>query len=278
LGISDYLKKGQDVLFDYESDSGRQRFKSIVEHIEEDLFSVRVIDEHFTAGEIAVNKEVHVIGMRGALQYRIKADIEKVEHDTLVYMNYKPERSHLRVDAYIIFTYKKISQEEFSEQKGKYTQNIYPDGERYFYTPYSFLRDDSESLSEAVPPDIANELNSIHKKLDIILKLLMRSEEKNIYNEKPCAVNLSGSGLKFLTDDDIRVDDYLDIKMVLPISSGILIELLGEVVRCVSIKDEKKNEIAVKFAAINEDEREIIIRYVFKRQRELLRAKEGTPE
>jgi len=69
--------------------------------------------------------------------------------------------------------------------------------------------------------------------------------------------------------------------MVLPISSGVLIEFIAEVVRVVRSTDtvlngdDGANEISVKYAAINEDDREMIIRYTFKRQRELLRAFES---
>ena len=98
------------------------------------------------------------------------------------------------------------------------------------------------------------------------------------FSSRRFEINISGSGLKFKSQDSINEGDFLDIKLVLPIASGVIIELIGEVVH-VEGSSEKNDasqpdmkDIAVKFAAINEDDREFIIRYVFKRQRELLRA------
>ena len=100
-------------------------------------------------------------------------------------------------------------------------------------------------------------------------------------SEEQTEVNLSGSGMKFKTCDNLKPGDFLDMKMVIPMSSGIVIEFIAEVVRGVKTSDNSINEksdekeIAVKFVAINEDDREMIIRYTFKRQRELLRAYES---
>ncbi len=65
-------------------------------------------------------------------------------------------------------------------------------------------------------------------------------------------------------------------------STAIVIDFISEVVRVIKSagnpgsNDPESSEIAVKYVAINEDDREMIIRYTFKRQRELLRASEGS--
>ena len=46
----------------------------------------------------------------------------------------------------------------------------------------------------------------------------------------------------------------------------------------ISRENSKTKEVAVKFVAISEDNREMLIKYVFKRQRELLRSKTSQQE
>jgi len=255
---------------------------SKVEDISDTALTIKIIEDDFNINDVSTGTKVTIWGKRGGLKYSLNAEIDSIENSSVIQLKHIHSRSNLRVDAFIIFQYNKITEEKFFEKRKKYIQHMTSDSESSVFAPARYVSEDVETQTN-IPPEIINEINSIHRKLDFIIKHLGGVEEENIFNREPVEVNISGSGLGFKCSEDYKPEDYLDIKLVLPISSGIIIELIGQVVRCNSLSektadsDERLNEIAVKFAAVNEDDREFIIRYVFKRQRELLRAEENDP-
>lgn len=281
MSFPDYLKKGQVIDLEIEISGKRPKYMSKVEDISDTTLTIRILEDDFNINDISTGTKGTVWGKRGGLKYSLNAEIESIENSSVIKLKYIPSRSNLRVDAFIIFQYNKITEEKFLEKRIKYIQHMTTDSESYAFAPSRYISEDVETQTN-IPPEIISELNSINRKLDFIIKHLEKSGEENIFNREPEEVNISGSGIRFKSNEDFKAGEFLDIKLVLPISSGIIIELIGQVVRCNSLSekaadsDEKLNEVAVEFAAINEDDREFIIRYVFKRQRELLRAEEDS--
>lgn len=275
----DYLEKGQSIDFEIEKADQRPKYMARVEDISDTSLVIRIIEDDFNIDEVSPGIKGIIWGKRKELKYSINVTVDSIENSSLISLKYIPSRTHLRVDAFLIIEYNKITEENFLEKRKRYIQHMSPDREGYVFIPSRNISEDIESQTN-LPPEIINEIQGIHRKLDFIIRLLGKSDKENIFNREPVEVNLSGSGMKFRCKEGFVSGDFLDIKLVLPISSGILIELIGQVVRCNSLIEEKTdsvkglNEVAIKFIAINEDDREFIIRYIFKRQRELLRAEE----
>lgn len=122
-------------------------------------------------------------------------------------------------------------------------------------------------------------LSMIDKKLDRIMEYIMTQKRENDTEEiKYHDVEISGSGMKFYPELESDVGDLLEFKIILPIFGFPKIYAIGRVQRTgkEEFDGELKSYIAVKFLEINENDREILIRYLFKRQREMIRAeKEG---
>jgi c-di-GMP-binding flagellar brake protein YcgR len=85
------------------------------------------------------------------------------------------------------------------------------------------------------------------------------------------SVNISGSGMKFIANQSFSIGDIVALRIFLPLVSKTWINILGKVVSVTESGAENRYEVTVKFKELSESDREIIIGYVFKRQRELLR-------
>jgi hypothetical protein len=124
---------------------------------------------------------------------------------------------------------------------------------------------------EGEEPDIAAYLKAINTKIDIIGKALLSND--NDLSEQPAQpVNLSASGMAFYSPEPVAVGSFLELRLLLmPSFAGIM--TFGEVVGCDSVKDQNsyENFIRLNFVNMRENDRDLLIRHVIKRQGEFLR-------
>jgi hypothetical protein len=278
VSVSNYFQVSQILDFEIEKGDKRRKLMSRVKNIANEEFSINIIEDDFNINDITTGMKGIVIGKKRGLKFSIHVEVDSIMPPSTVQLRQIHSRSeHLRIDAFISFKYNKISEKEFQIKRKQYVQTMTTDGDSSLLASSRYINDDLE-IQQAIPPEIINEIHSIHRKLDFILKIISKPDDDNIFNREPEEINISGSGFKFKSADNLKSGDYLDIKLVLPIASGVIIELIGEVVHVVRSSDKNDaslpdmKDIGVTFAAINADDREFIIRYVFKRQRELLRA------
>jgi len=115
----------------------------------------------------------------------------------------------------------------------------------------------------------------INKKLDMILDYLNESVDEEKYISRNTRVDISGSGISFVSDVQMTSGDYVEMKIALPMYPHLKIHTLCKVTRTKTIeKDhEKLWETAFNFLVINDKDREMLINYIFMREREMLRYK-----
>jgi len=168
---------------------------------------------------------------------------------------YEKVREHVRQDVKIPFSFKLISKQELESL----TTKVFG-GKDFFEI----------KLLENSNFDISQRLNRIEEKIDAILDMFLL-QKHGFFNLTETNINLSGGGLSFISDTPINKGDLLEIKILLPEPTLVGLIVYGEVVRV-----EQKNEnfeIGVKFIKINENERDLIIRFVIHKEREKLRKK-----
>ena len=272
MSFPEYLKVGQKVVFEISGDKA-YKYTVQVNNISDTVIDVKLSDNTLNPEKILSGTKGALVGKTDDLQFSFDVVTYSVEDSSHILLKRIHSRSLLRVDAFIALEYKKISDEDYFKKRGKYIHGISHADDEYFLSPGSQTGELLEQ-QPAIPPEFMSEIRSIHRKLDFIIKLLEKSDTENIFSREPENINISGSGLKFHTCNKFKVGDYLEIKLVLPMFSNIIIEVIGRVVRVVEQTGtcDSKTETAAKFVAINEDDRELVIRYIFKRQRELLRA------
>lgn len=130
-----------------------------------------------------------------------------------------------------------------------------------------------ESLSHetGIPEADTNELlwkqlRILDTKLDLILERLNLRDE-GFLDAEHTEVNLSGSGIRFVSRERFEVGTLLELKIRLPLGDGIV--CYGHVQRTSERKDGNY-DIALSFSEMDDEVREKIIYHVLDRQRRLV--------
>ena len=83
----------------------------------------------------------------------------------------------------------------------------------------------------------------------------------------PCITkDISGGGLKCVSKEPLRERDPIEVNMEIDRSK---ISILGEVVRCIKDPLENNYELGVQFTSISDKDRNVIVSFIFQKQREL---------
>ena len=140
----------------------------------------------------------------------------------------------------------------------------------------------AESLDQAMsrrpgPPsakdDVYQYLELVDRKLDMVLDQLAGRE--GLFQCKYVEVVVSGSGLRYASDSKLEEGTFLELRIGLPIVRGQRVCVLGRVMACTKQQAEGQDEweTAISFVAINEKDRDVLVSYVFSKERESLRAR-----
>ncbi len=78
--------------------------------------------------------------------------------------------------------------------------------------------------------------------------------------------DLSGGGMKCITKEALEPRGPVEAKLTIEKTT---IHVLGEVVRCIKDPMENHYEVGVQFTSISDKDRNIIVSYIFQKQREL---------
>ena len=115
-------------------------------------------------------------------------------------------------------------------------------------------------------------IDKIISNQDRILKNFDTEEEEQELSEAGECIDISGSGAHMLVTEELNPGTLLELTIEPPFNTSIQIILLGEISRISKSKDKENNgfEASITFTAINEDDRENLIKYIFQRQRELI--------
>jgi hypothetical protein len=121
-------------------------------------------------------------------------------------------------------------------------------------------------------PEITGALEALEQKLNYLITLQMENDDDTEYDQR--LVNLSSTGIGFSTQEKCNKGDWLKIKLKLPLFPPVKLELLGEAVSVFHESGKRSGtRIGVSFLYRCEQEEDAIIKYLFKRQRERIRAK-----
>lgn len=169
---------------------------------------------------------------------------------------YLKMREFSRVDAHLPFTVRLVPPEERTEARCRVS------GEVVLAEP--------QSLPE-LPDKLLNDwIQLLNAKLDAIISIL--TFERDGFGCLPLApLNISGAGIGFVRTEHYALGAVLEIKLILPMIPPLPLYLYGEVVNA-----EQRTGCwytGTKFVEMDEEIRDAIVKYVFKRQRELLREK-----
>jgi len=171
------------------------------------------------------------------------------------------ERKHVRVDDILKLRYANVT--------GRYdataeSQAVF---EEVFHENYTI-----PDIQEVKSKDLYDLLYLVNLKMDELLERLGRGEPADkppVSSHHP--INISASGMRFISRDHFTVGDIYALKLGLPLVNRTSLNLLGEVVSVTETTSPDEFSVALQFIDLSTTDQEVLTRYIFQRQRELLR-------
>jgi hypothetical protein len=166
------------------------------------------------------------------------------------------QREYSRVDAYIPVEYKLIDLPQRQYIRSRVA------GETILAEFKSLPDPDDQLISEW--------LKIINTKLNSIIRMLTIQQEGFV--QLPMRkINISGGGISLSTDKPYSPGDILEFKLTLTMQYPLSLFLYGEVVE--TTKHNPEYNTSIEFIVIDDFIRDEIIRFVFEKEREILREK-----
>lgn len=169
-------------------------------------------------------------------------------------------REYSRVDSYIPFEFRTVADEE----KNHIRARIYGDAAAPELRPIPDRGDHDYIYGEW--------LKIMNLKLDTIIRL-MTLQSEGFFGLPYKSVNISGGGISFLLPQAMAPGTILEIKLMLTRNQPVAMCIYGEVTK--SVRSDDLYFIAVRYVHMDVSVRDEIIRYVFEREREIIREKRG---
>ncbi len=119
-------------------------------------------------------------------------------------------------------------------------------------------------------PEMSQALEALDAKLNYLIGVNMLNDASHgNMQERP--VNLSVTGISFMTKNFYQLGDAVAVNLMLPAFPPSILELVGTVVRAPESRDGKQ-KVGVKFYFRCDDEEDTVAKYVYRRHRETIRA------
>ncbi|MFP5214212.1 MAG: PilZ domain-containing protein [Acidobacteriota bacterium] len=170
---------------------------------------------------------------------------------------YRSMREYSRVDAYLPMELSRVSESDRERVRSR--------------TSVECLLPEIQALPELDDHILSESLKIINSKLDTIIKLLT-AQNSRIDALTYKNVNLSAGGLSMDLGERFRPGELVEVRIMFPSETYLIFYVYGEVLNCEE-REPGTYHISVEFTEIDEDIRDRIAKYVFERQREVLRKK-----
>ncbi len=176
------------------------------------------------------------------------------------------KRKYLRTDTSLVAKFSPISQEEFKRKKILYASSrSSSSAESKFY----------EGNLDHCTRTVLEAIIRLEQKIDRLSSLLF-SGEFHKYQYTGEVINISGGGLRLVSPVNFPKGSYLDMCIFFPPAFNNPFFVIGEVRKRKVAMGKNADTVGqyhlgIKFAAIDEKDREAIIRYIFRTERQRLR-------
>jgi len=183
-------------------------------------------------------------------------------------MKQDENRSDVRGDLSLQVKFEVMTREEYKEMK-RY------EGEIFSPSLYEKGFDINETLGPTgieTYKSLVNYLLQIDAKLDRVLSLLSRDEAVKSTLEG-IGLDISGTGMKIYAEESVEVGKIIHTKFFLLKFPLTIVDVFGEVIWVTPVNKDGKPpyHIGVRFLDLNAHDRERIINFIFKKQREAIR-------
>jgi hypothetical protein len=182
-------------------------------------------------------------------------------------------RSFFRIHDRLVVEFRQITPEDFTKLKDSIQYNSAQITDKIKETHLIADKEVKDGNDE-----LFTYMRMINKKLDSIIDVLNKSQYDEIYHYVQTEITLSGAGVQFESQIALKAGDYTELKIIVPIFPYPRITILCQVVRAESVHGGSGGtfRIAMQFLVINEKDRDLLVNYIFEKEREYLRQKKET--
>lgn len=157
-------------------------------------------------------------------------------------------------------------------------------------TPISFLDEKklkmdsvlADSKDAAIPlnPGLMEFFIQMDEKLDQILSILSENEDANQLFKQGLGVDISATGMGIITDVEVEARQKVHANIILSRLPFISIDVIGEIVQVIPSAEEDKPmfHVGIRFIDLDADEKEKIMKCVFKKERASIRERRRIEE
>ncbi len=189
-------------------------------------------------------------------------------------------RRFFRISDAVSLSYRPVAEEDIASRKTLFEQEHESD-----FTILGSLASVTQQMSgllhkiESSEPDIANYLTALDNKIDLLGRAFL-SRYYDLADQPVQPVNISASGISFTAPEKFEPGTFIELQLLLqPSFTGILI--YGQVVSCEKSDpagSDSTYSLGVDFTHINNNDQDMLIRHVIKRQSKLLRERREARE
>ncbi|MDY7032361.1 MAG: PilZ domain-containing protein [Thermodesulfobacteriota bacterium] len=287
MSVFDYLAPDQEVEIEILQEDKKSIFPGIVDDIRGMSIMIKVLETTNSQGNIINNTQAQISGTNGELGFKIPAKVVESSKFPLIKMMPEDElestqrRNFVRIEDSLPCVYTVLSRDDYEKSTKDYL-NRYPDKSEIQSLLSKIWHHEREVGDEANETEMVfvQLLINIDRKLSMVLDVLNQEKKIPMEGREARVIDMSGSGVKFFCKEVLALEQLLKIEMVLPTFPVSPITVFGDVTRVEKEDNDGESgfNIIVQFTTINEDNRDSLIRYIFQRQREILRATRGNKD
>jgi len=171
------------------------------------------------------------------------------------------KRSYSRIQTRIKARLRRVESPQASPLFHACSMNLSPDGS-------------TELKDVSLPDGLRDFLESLERKLDLMLGLLSRDSLKNDFPLETEVTELSGGGLRCIApDDSLKVGEAVEFVLFLARMPMSMAGAVGSVRRIEQV--DNHTVFGVEFTNVRESDREKIVQFVFQEQREQIRTRKN---
>jgi hypothetical protein len=185
------------------------------------------------------------------------------------------EREFVRIDTHLPLRYQRLNSTEYRLEKAHILMDRQARMNPFFQLMERWSSQEEQGTRGAELERFAVPvLAAMNEKLDRILAILNPSDPMALRFEEPQALNISGAGVGLTLLECFPLDTVLALEFFLLFPFPLRIKAIGKVNRAEALDLEPQQwYTATKFDVIHEEDREAVIRYIFREQRITLRTR-----
>gem|GEM_PF-404721 len=261
------LENGQSVAIRVAMGPQEEEFPAVVRSCDpaQGLICVKIEGGSKEMASAFLGKKATIVGRTPDVNLDLPCIVAPESHFPILVCQRVNRRNHVRVNAFLPLTFRPVDRSLYETDPEGVLVRLQEELGAH-EGAYETVQEEEEG--EPIHPKMVALLTDMNRKLDRILAALQREQDGQ--PQGPMSVNISGSGFRFTVRERIEAKALLAVRTVLPLSPPATIVFIGEVTR-VRDKGGGQFEIAVRFLAIDENDRDQIVHYTFKRMRESVR-------